>query len=209
MLKNILQHKAFYYFLFLLFQLASFFSLSPVFQKHSLNVWSPKTVFDSYIPFWPFMVIPYMFYIPLLITPLFLSLEKKYLNLLAIQLFSASIINYACSFFISAQISSRAILTESSSHFFLKLVEYLYSVDVGSCLFPSMHVMHPLLISFCLWKIRHKLRGIILTAALGLSVSTVFVKQHFFLDSVAGVLFAWIIFYLLPIKALDSKHLNH
>ena len=189
------QHKLFYYILFLLFQWISYFSLGKLVKTYSFNLWSPEGAVDSYIPFLPFMVIPYLFYTPLLISPVFFSLKKRDLNKLAGQLLTASLITYLCSVVISTEISPR-VLIPHSDHFFLFLIKQVYQIDADSLLFPSLHVMHPMIMSFYLWKIKHNFRQLFLICSIGLAFSTVFVKQHFFLDSIAGVVCAAVIYYI-------------
>ncbi len=194
MLHSIRQHRAFTYTLFLVFQFISYPLISNLSQKYSFNLWSPEWIVDYYIPFIPFAAIPYFFYTPLLVTPLFLLRHKEHFNLLAAQLFAASLINYAFSFIIDNQISSRVSTFESESTF-LFLTSYLYKIDADSCLFPSIHATHSLLICSFLWKIKHKLKGVIFIIAFSTSISTVLVKQHFLLDFVSGVLLFVVIFY--------------
>ena len=207
-IKNLLfwipQHKLFYYILFLLFQWVSYFSLGKLVKIYSFNLWSPQGVVDSYIPFLPFMVIPYLFYTPLLISPVFFSLTKKDLNKLATQLFIASLVTYLCSVVISTEISPR-VLVDHSDHFFLFLIKQIYQIDADSLLFPSLHVMHPMIMSFYFWKIKHNFRQWFLVCSMGLAFSTVFVKQHFLLDSIAGVVCAAIIYYISAGFFIDSS----
>ena len=195
LLCKIKQNRLFYYILFLLFQWSSYFTLGKIAKIYSFNLWSPEWIIDTHIPFLSFMVIPYLFYNPLLVTPLFLSLKKYHLNRLAGQLFSASLINYLFSIIISTEVSPRVSIVDSKN-LFLFLLNQIYKIDADALLFPSMHVMHPLLISLYLLKIKHPLRWTILVSSIVLALSIVFVKQHFFLDLIAGIVCAVVIYYI-------------
>ena len=194
-LYRIKQNRFFYYVLFLLFQWMSYFTLGKMAKTYSFNLWSPEWVIDAYIPFLSFMVIPYLFYTPLLTVPLFLSLQKHHLNRLSGQLFSASLINYLFSIIVSTEISPRISIVDSQN-LFLFLLNQIYKIDADVLLFPSMHVMHPLLISLYLLKIKHPLRQPILISSTMLALSIVFVKQHFFLDLTAGIVCTAVIYYI-------------
>ena len=195
--KYILNDKRFYYALFLVFQLASYSGLGSVFRRLSLNLWSPAwPALDSAIPFYPFMILPYLLYTPLLVSPLFLKLERQHFNILAGRLFLASAVNYLCSLTIFPYTSARALLPAELNSIFLILTDWIYTIDIDYFLFPSMHVSHTLLISFSLMG--RPLQVFFFTGAVLVSISTLFTKQHFFLDFIAGICLAIVIYQIFP-----------
>ena len=191
--------RRFFYALFLVFQLASYSGLGAIFRKLSLSLWRPAwPEVDSVIPFWPFMILPYLLYTPLLILPFFLKLKRQHFNILAGRLFLASAVNYLCSLTTVPYASARAVLPSELDSVFLILTDWIYAIDIDYFLFPSMHVSHTLLISFSLQNISHPLRHIFLAGAIAVCVSTLFTKQHFFLDFTAGIFLAIVIYQVFP-----------
>src|SRR5262249_45830980 len=69
-------------------------------------------------------------------------------------------------------------------------LRFLYSADPPYNCFPSLHVAHSFVSALTCWRVH---RGVGIAAALGASlvgVSTLFTKQHYVLDVVAGMFLA-------------------
>lgn len=183
-----------YYGLFLLFQILSYFFVGFAVDKFSLNLWSPKTLLDSYIPFLPFMVIPYMLYLIVMAVPLFLNLKNREMQNLLLSLVLASFVTYFVSFSYSVAPSPRHLFSDEERGVLIFIVKNLYKYDTSPLYFPSLHSLHSLLIGFHLWRKGSK-RRILLLCALLVSISTVFVKQHFVTDTLISFFVAPALYY--------------
>lgn len=193
-----------YYGLFLVCQTLSYFLIGFAVDKFSLSLWSPKTFLDIHIPFLPFMVIPYMLYLIVMAAPLFLNLKNREIQSLLISLVSASFVTYLISFSYSVSPSPRYLFSGEEKGVFIFIVKTLYKHDTSPLYFPSLHSLHSLLIGLHLWK-KGSRRRVLLPCAFLISLSTVFVKQHFFTDTVASLFLVPVIYYfnrfVLSLKA--------
>lgn len=183
-----------YYGGFLFFQIISYFLVGFVMSKFSLSLWSPKTFVDSYIPFLPFMIIPYMLYPVVMAVPLFVNLRKMEMKSLLISLLFASLITYLFAFSYSVSPSPRHLFFGEERGVLIFILKTLYKYDTSPIYFPSLHALHSLLIGIHLWKNGNEGK-VLLPCALLISISTVFVKQHFIVDTLASLLIAPIIYY--------------
>ena len=178
---------------FLLFQFVSYFCFSHLTGRYTLALWSPWWPLDNFVLFLPFFWIFYALYYPVMAAPLFLKIKSEDMKCLLLSLLTASFINYFLSFTVSLSPSARSSLEgwEGPLMFFLK---WLYTYDTAGLYFPSLHSLHSLLISLHLWKTGHY-RKLLLPCALLISLSTVFIKQHFISDTLASLLLAPVIYY--------------
>lgn len=177
---------------FLLFQLVSYFFVSYLTGKYTLSFWSPWWPLDDLIPFLPFFLIFYSLYYPVMAAPLFLKIKSKDMQYLLLSLLTASFINYFLSFTVSLSPSIRPSL-EGEDGFLIFFLSLLYKYDMAGIYFPSLHSLHSLLIGLHLWKAGPG--KILLPCALLISLSTVFIKQHFVSDTLASLLLAPVIYY--------------
>ena len=161
--------------------------------KYTLGFWSPWWFLDNSVPFLPFFLIFYSLYYPVMAAPLFLKIKSEDMKYLLLSLLTASLINYFLSFTVSLSPSARPSLAGGEG-FLIFFVKLLYKYDVAGMYFPSLHSLHPLLISLHLWKVDPYGR-ILLPCALLISLSTVFIKQHFVSDTLAALLLAPSIYY--------------
>jgi membrane-associated phospholipid phosphatase len=94
-----------------------------------------------------------------------------------------------------------------------RALAFIYSIDFypGACELPSLHVTFAWLVYFICrgqglsrWK-----EGLVLLTAVGISASTLFVKQHILLDVAAGMTlatFSWWLAKYLYIRVSDRSH---
>ena len=90
----------------------------------------------------------------------------------------------------------RPIITESD--FFSSLVLNLYENDKPYNCFPSIHVLNSALIALYTYeseKVNKFTKTICVIVAVSIIISTMFVKQHYFADVVASVIFAFVLYF--------------
>jgi membrane-associated phospholipid phosphatase len=67
----------------------------------------------------------------------------------------------------------------------------LYDMDPPVNCFPSLHVAHSFVGAFALWRLHARLGALALACAAVVALSTLFTKQHYVLDVVAGTALAY------------------
>jgi len=86
----------------------------------------------------------------------------------------------------------------TGSDFFSNLVLNLYEADNPYNCFPSIHVLNSVLIALFTFESEkvHKLtKAICVIISVSIILSTMFIKQHYFADVVAGIIFACILYF--------------
>lgn len=79
----------------------------------------------------------------------------------------------------------------------------LYWVDQPSNCFPSLHVSIALTAGLTVWSVSRRIGALVLALAAAISISTMFVKQHWFADVASGAVLAWVAWavFVRPIQA--------
>ena len=149
---------------------------------------------DSVIPFIPFFVLFYVLYFPLVLLPFILF--YKNLNLLKKIVYSnITIIVISHIFFLifPASILRPEIIGTS---FIDLLINLIHTLDNPVNLFPSLHISMSLLSFLILFKFKRNL-ALYLSIFYVLSIiSTLFVKQHYVLDVVTGLILGLIVYFI-------------
>jgi membrane-associated phospholipid phosphatase len=159
-----------------------------------------ETGLDAHIPFVPAFIFAYLLYYPwlLLPVPILKRREDFYRALWAFFLMQALALAVFVAF------PSRMARPDASTlpdGVVAELITWLYDMDRGWNVFPSLHVAHSALVAMLYWvHCRKAFAGVALGAAL-IAASTVLVKQHYFVDVPAGVLLAWACLRLARIRA--------
>ena len=152
-----------------------------------------ETNMDEYIPFVPtfiFIYILYYFY-PILFPMVVRKRTTLYVSALSfiiLQIFSVT------SFIM---IPSKMIrpFVEAGGEPELLLVNFIYTIDSGFNLLPSLHVAHTTVITLLFFHTRHRWRYAVACITFLICCSTVLVKQHYIIDVPFGFLFAFTSFY--------------
>jgi membrane-associated phospholipid phosphatase len=68
-------------------------------------------------------------------------------------------------------------------------------LDPGYNIFPSLHVANAFLVAFIFFKLRNRIEGTALTiVAVLISISALYVKQHYVVDIVSGLVLGYVTF---------------
>jgi membrane-associated phospholipid phosphatase len=70
-------------------------------------------------------------------------------------------------------------------------LRFLYDADPPYNCFPSLHVAHSFVSAFAVGRVHRPLGRVTLACAWLVALSTLFTKQHYVLDLLAGILLAW------------------
>ncbi len=177
------------------------FGLAFMFLERFLNL-DFKAVYcrlDDFIPFCEYFVIPYYFWfvflVGMLIYSFFFDVEtfKKYMSFI--------IITYTITIMIYVIYPTKQELRPpvfERDNIFTAIVSMLYNFDTNTNVCPSMHVIGSLAVYFSARK--SKLfcglgwRIAFCIAAVLISTSTVFLKQHSIIDVIAGVVLSALVY---------------
>ncbi|MCL4558782.1 MAG: phosphatase PAP2 family protein [Deltaproteobacteria bacterium] len=155
-------------------------------QFHELN-----TTIDLAVPFVPQFIWIYLLYYPLCFAPVFLLHNVDTFRRVAGAYLMEFVIAFAVFIVYPVKMIRPVVVPDSLS---TKAVALLYRVDPGFNVFPSMHVANSLLVALIFYKYNRSMGVLFFLTAVLISVSTLYVKQHYLLDVVAGVFDAIIVY---------------
>lgn len=163
-------------------QSADFFASGAAVQDVSLAV-------DAHLPFWPGWIWIYLAYFPVCFLPLFFQEVRQ-----ERELFMRTAVGFAAQFFLAFLVfyffPVRMVRPEFiPSSLSESAVAWLYRVDPGFNIFPSLHVANSAFLACLAWRLRGALPGsAVWLLCLLISMSTLLVKQHYLVDVPAGFL---------------------
>lgn len=178
-----------FYLLFLPAFLICFFALEKLIPPERVRWWVSSPI-DAAIPFAEIFVIPYCLWYPLLIaTGLILLFRdvpafKKYMLSLSLCFGAALLI---CLLIPNGQALRPAVFPREN--ILTRLVSALYRVDTPTNVFPSMHVLGSVAAAgvALISPSMRRLRPVWLALSFTVCLSTMFIKQHSFLDVLGGL----------------------
>ncbi|MBZ9609618.1 phosphatase PAP2 family protein [Clostridium estertheticum] len=155
------------------------------------------TFVDKLIPFNKFFILPYIswyIFIAIFATILCIVDKGRYLKLL-ITLNMGMITCYII-YYVYPTCVPRPMIT--GTDFFSNLVLSLYMADNPYNCFPSIHVLNSVLVALYIYeseKVFKSIKIICVIAAVFIILSTMFIKQHYFVDVLAGIIFACVLYF--------------
>jgi membrane-associated phospholipid phosphatase len=81
----------------------------------------------------------------------------------------------------------------------------LYSADPPYNCFPSLHVAHSFVSALTSYRVNHRLGFVATICAALVALSTLFTKQHYIVDVVAGVFLA-VVAYVIFLESYPTEH---
>jgi len=172
--------------LFFLFLLTKSIYL-PLNKRKSKYYWKIKI--DDYIPLIPIFIVPYLGYLLYITLTVIFLWNTAYINNFFITYIISYIISGVFWFFIPNGVKRPKI---SNKGIFNKLTQFVYEHDGDTNGFPSAHVLASFICSYFLYITFPEYLTIIWVTNYLICISTIFVKQHYVLDILGGVLFFWI-----------------
>jgi len=178
----------------------------------ALNVYRPNTkniatVIDNAIPFVSAFVVPYIYWFAYVaIGLIFLAIfdYKKYYGLLA-SIVSGMFVCFAIFYFFPTTVERPDVI---GGGFFNYAMRVIYSTDNPYNCFPSIHVLNATLVTLFLFSKErsHNFNTWAIISCILINLSTMFTKQHVFLDVVAGTILAVIMYMVWSNEKIwDSK----
>jgi membrane-associated phospholipid phosphatase len=169
----------------------------PILNQYRGNTNSVFTFVDKLVPFNKYFILPYIsWYVFIAIFSAILCIldKEKYLKLL-ITLNIGMITCYMIYYIYPTHVP-RPMIT--GTDFFSNLVLNLYEADNPYNCFPSIHVLNSVLIALYTYKsekVNNFVKAICVIISVSIILSTMFIKQHYFADVVAGIIFAYILYF--------------
>lgn len=171
---------------------AGYFSISHIIENHPAST-LPRLDLDERIPFIPEFVFIYLCIYPLFLLPFFYIRNSAFFRIFSLAYITVMLVCYAT--YLTYPVAMERPFFEEQS-FATWALRIVYNSDRPLNCFPSMHVAMSLLASLTIMEV-HRVRGILaLLLTLLIAVSTLFIKQHYILDVVAGMMLTLLVYSL-------------
>lgn len=182
---------------FCLFYLVSFFFL----EQRQASIHIIHSVVDDVIPFCEYFIVPYfMWYLYIAYSVYyfaFVSKDKKEYYQLTISMAIGMIVFLIVSYVYPNGHDLRVMIEGSS--FFLNWVKFLHLIDTSTNILPSLHVFVSVAccIAFCHHQGKHQrlVQGSNILLTISIILSTLFLKQHSFIDVISALILNLICYY--------------
>lgn len=155
----------------------------------------PELALDQMIPLQPVWAPIYLSYFVFPFLPLLIMRQEEQIRRTFLAWLMVWIVGYAC-FLVYPTTLPRPV-GEIGEGFFAWFLRGVYDGDPPRNCFPSLHVATPFVAALSCWRVH---RGVGIAASLWASliaVSTLFTKQHYVADVIAGIFLAgaaWVVF---------------
>lgn len=191
--------------------LAAFFTIEHFITD---NYWATQTVVDEYIPFCELFVIPYNSWAPLLVVlGIYLILKdpegfRRYMWFIGIAYLSATLF---CALVPNGQDLRPAVMPRENLCTWI--LEITYRADTNTNVFPSVHVLGVFAALAALWHTPKLSKGWKVGGTIWeciILASTMLVKQHAFIDVIAGLVWGTVVYgivYILIGRKRDRRGL--
>ncbi|MCE8424026.1 MAG: phosphatase PAP2 family protein [Candidatus Methanoperedens sp.] len=147
---------------------------------------------DTYIPLIPEFSVIYLLHIPMIIFA-FAFYWNDYKTYRSMSFMLMAVILIALMIYYEFQTEVlRPII--ASTDFFSRLTNTIYKYDMPNNAFPSLHVALTTTVSVFVYEKNIKVGMILLPLTFLIILSTMFIKQHVFLDIIGGLMLAFVIF---------------
>jgi membrane-associated phospholipid phosphatase len=155
--------------------------------------------FEKNIPFIPFFIVFYVLTYALVVIPYFVLRD--------IQEYRRAVLAYLFVIFISSIVyiiyPVKTIRPEIiGSGVFLNIVGWVYSIAKPYNLFPSLHISLSTISTLVCLKHNKAVGYVLVILLFFVSLSTLFVKQHYLVDIIFGVVLGFLSYYLFLFKKI-------
>ena len=185
---------------------------SPLNQPHG-TIHSLNIALDNHIGLQPIFSAPYLLFIPVFwLFFLLIFLKNRQFKALAVTIIIVYIFSYIIYLFYQTKVTRPVIL---ENDIFSRLVRAIYSHDNPYNAFPSLHSSLATVFALYFWLTTSKRHWRILTSLFAglIILSTLFVKQHYVIDAVGGIVVgaiaSWLVFGFDAPKIKSQKTSNN
>lgn len=173
----------------------------PILNRPSERAAVMHTFIDDIIPFNAFFVIPYVLwyaYVAWFLLYLCIKDKDNYFKLLT-SLAIGMLISYGVFYFYPSHVARPIIVKKDV---FSELVAFIYQRDNPYNCFPSIHVLNSLLVAMYVnasYKVKIGTKITCSVLATLIIMSTLFIKQHYFVDVIGAIFLGCTLFKLMNI----------
>jgi membrane-associated phospholipid phosphatase len=164
---------------------------------------APELSLDRAVPLVPAWALVYgSLYLFLIVLPVFVVRQQEHIRRTVFAYLTVWVTAYVC-FLIYPTVAPRPgeVVGEG---FAVSGLRFLYSADPPYNCFPSIHVAHSFVSALAVHR-THRAVGVAATlCAVLVAASTLFSKQHYVLDVVAGTVLAWVA-YMVFLRRLSRE----
>ncbi len=165
-----------------------------VLWKDGMTFHHPLTWMDTSIPFISRFIWVYLFFFPFAFSPILVLKSIDTFRRVAI----GYLYQYLIAFLMFILYPTRIVRPDVAVHSFsTQAVAMIYRIDPGFNDFPSMHVANSWFVALIFYRYNKKLGILFMFIASLISVSTLYVKQHYLIDIPAGILDALLVYYVV------------
>ena len=156
----------------------------------------PELAFERHVPVVPSWAIVYgALYAFLIILPVIVIHETELIRRSVWAYLTVWLVSYAC-FLVYPTVASRPDTVQGDG-FAEWGLRFLYDADPPYNCFPSLHVAHSFVSALATYRVHCRLGIVAITCAVLVATSTIFTKQHYIADVLAGALLAYVAYTLL------------
>jgi membrane-associated phospholipid phosphatase len=153
-------------------------------------VHAPELALDRLLPLTPMWALVYgALYAFLIVLPVFVIQQQELIRRTVWAYLTVWTAAYIC-FILYPTVAPRPD-TVAGKGFAVWGLQFLYSADPPYNCFPSLHVAHSFVSALACWRVNRTLGFIAVSCASLVAVSTLFTKQHYVADLLAGILLAF------------------
>ena len=188
---------------------AIYFLYHPLaFYTNTLPYHAPVTPLDTWVPLSPIWTWIYAFIFLIAVLPTAFINERKLFHKMALSYVVVQSIAFIIFVLFPVRMTLRpeTIPIDSFHTWGLQLC-YFIDKPVNCC--PSLHVAMAFLGALCTYKADRFIGRLAIALAIAISMSTMFVKQHFILDVVVGLALSTGAYYFLVGKAPYTREPTH
>ena len=171
-------------------------------KYHVMHTW-----IDDYIPFNEYFIIPYFIwfiYIAFVLMFFFFKDVDEFYRYGLYLALGMSISLFICQIFPNGT-NLRPTDLDPNKNIFTHLVAFIYKTDTNTNVFPSIHVYNSIATHVAIVKSKYfyknlKVQAVSFIIMISICLSTLFLKQHSFLDSVGDTILSYFIYQLVYSK---------
>jgi membrane-associated phospholipid phosphatase len=161
------------------------------------NINSVKTIFDDMIPFTKIFVLPYVYWFAyIFIILLFFAVTdyKQYYRLL-MSIIAGMFICIIIFYFFPTTVPRPDL---EGNDGLSNMVRYVYGHDNPYDCFPSIHVLNSIIVTLFFYKYYKGkiLSSLAVVSCVSITLSTLFIKQHYVLDAVASIILGTLMYWI-------------
>ncbi len=149
----------------------------------------PELALDRAVPFEPAWAVVYSSLYLFAFLPLFVVTPQALLRRAVLAYLMAVVLAYVG--FAAYPVAAPRPHSVTGHDFFAWCVRFIYWLDTPYNCFPSLHVAYSFLAAFTCYRVNRGVGLVALAWASLIGISTLFIKQHFLVDVLAGVFLAY------------------